>query len=989
MIGQTISHYKILEKLGEGGMGVVYKAEDTKLERIVALKFLPSHALASEQEKARFVHEAQAAAALDHSNICTIYEINEAEGQTFISMAYIEGQSLKDKIESGQLSLDESLDITIQVVEGLKEAHEHGVVHRDIKPANIMITPKGQTKIMDFGVAKIAGQTKVTKAGTTVGTAAYMSPEQAQGQDVDYRSDIWSLGVVLYEMLTGEKPFKGEFDAAVAYSILNEKPEQLEKFGEQIPEELGLIVLKALEKDREKRFQSVDEFQQLLKRLRASGTPFEAKELGFKTLVNLLRRPRIALVVSAIVVTLLVALLVPYLRLLRNQHAQDLLPRIEKMADEGRYYEAYQLAAKVENQLDSDSTFMRLMPIIADRLTIITEPEAARVFIKPFAPDNNGAFSEREYIGKTPIRDMQIARGDYHVYIKKEGYVPVERIASSKLLRGGRSIYQGIEIESKLPEAESMPDNMVFVPEGKYRLVGWGLPTTAEVRLDDYLVDKYEVSNNQFEDFVEAGGYLKKKYWRYPFIKDNKEISWEEAMQLLTDRTGLPGPRSWVSQEFPEGKANHPVTAITWYEAAAYASFVGKALPTIFQWEKAARNGRRTPMGLYMPWGELMFEGTVAHRANFESKGTEPIEQYEFGVSPYGCYNMAGNVKEWCLNEVTGRYIAAGGSWQDPQYTFGYYGVYAGFYSSESMGFRCISNAPNATGDQGAMKIDFEQRIPSYSPVDETTFRGFLSHYKYDKKPLDPQIIEVQETPDWRKEKVSITGVKDERIIAYLYLPKKVERPFHCINFSPFSLVFGGGASADEAAEHYLEPQIKSGRAVLAIVPKGAKEREWGPAYVPPEINTVRYRELAVHRATEFSIGLDYLATRNDIDMDKLAYVSLSPEGPAYIRPAVDTRYRSVIFWGAGIWPGLRKALPEANPINFIPYINAPALLLNGRYDEVCNLETEARPFYDLLRQPKKLALVDGGHVPRLEATVPIINEWLDNTLGPVKFRAP
>ncbi len=197
MIGEIISHYKILEKIGEGGMGVVYKAEDTKLKRIVALKFLPSNALGTEEEKARFIREAQAAASLNHPNIATIYEIDEVEGEIFIAMEYIEGQTLKEKINSGPLKIKEAVKIACQVADGLNAAHEKGITHRDIKSANVMLTEKGQAKIMDFGLAKMAARTGLTKEGTTLGTIAYMSPEQSRGEHVDHRSDIWSLGVVL------------------------------------------------------------------------------------------------------------------------------------------------------------------------------------------------------------------------------------------------------------------------------------------------------------------------------------------------------------------------------------------------------------------------------------------------------------------------------------------------------------------------------------------------------------------------------------------------------------------------------------------------------------------------------------------------------------------------------------------------------------------------------------------------------------------------
>ncbi|MCI0697476.1 protein kinase [candidate division KSB1 bacterium] len=260
MIGQTISHYKILEKLGGGGMGVVYKAQDLKLDRFVALKFLPHHLSADDEEKKRFIHEAKAASALDHPNICTIYEIGETEdGELFIAMAFYEGETLKKKIARGPLPMEEAINIAIQVAQGLVRAHEAGITHRDIKPANIMITNRGEVKIVDFGLAKLAGRTKLTKEGATLGTVAYMSPEQARGEDVDYRTDIWSFGVVLYEMITGQLPFKGEYDQALMYSIMNVEPEPITALRTGVSMELERVVNKAMCKKPEERYQHINE----------------------------------------------------------------------------------------------------------------------------------------------------------------------------------------------------------------------------------------------------------------------------------------------------------------------------------------------------------------------------------------------------------------------------------------------------------------------------------------------------------------------------------------------------------------------------------------------------------------------------------------------------------------------------------------------------------------------------------------------------------
>ena len=259
MTGQTISHYKILEKLGEGGMGVVYKATDTKLERTVALKFLASDRLEDEEHKARFRREARAAAALDHPNICTVYEIDEAQGQTFLAMPYLEGSTVRQKVKQRPLKLAEALDIAIQAGEGLRAAHAKGIVHRDIKSANLMVSPQGQVKIMDFGLAQAADQSELTKTETLLGTPVYMSPEQAQRQPTDRRTDIWSLGIVIYEMLIGRTPFEGEREQAVLYGIVQEEPEPITSQRARVPLDLDWVVSKALAKDKEERYQHIDE----------------------------------------------------------------------------------------------------------------------------------------------------------------------------------------------------------------------------------------------------------------------------------------------------------------------------------------------------------------------------------------------------------------------------------------------------------------------------------------------------------------------------------------------------------------------------------------------------------------------------------------------------------------------------------------------------------------------------------------------------------
>ncbi|MDA1236365.1 MAG: protein kinase [Acidobacteria bacterium] len=266
-IGSTISHYKIVEKLGEGGMGVVYKAEDTKLKRQVALKFLAPHLLSDEEAKERFLREAQAAAALHHPNVCPVHEIDEVDGKTFLAMAFLEGESLEERITEGPLSIKEALDIARQVAEGLDAAHEKGIVHRDIKPANVMVDAKGHATIMDFGLARLTEASRLTRVDTAMGTVAYMSPEQAQGMDVDSRSDIWSLGCVIYEMVAGQRPFLGEYDQALLYEIVHEEAAPLTSIRAGVPMELEFIVGECLAKDRDDRTSAGHEVARKLRTL--------------------------------------------------------------------------------------------------------------------------------------------------------------------------------------------------------------------------------------------------------------------------------------------------------------------------------------------------------------------------------------------------------------------------------------------------------------------------------------------------------------------------------------------------------------------------------------------------------------------------------------------------------------------------------------------------------------------------------------------------
>ncbi len=1043
--GQNLAHYQIIEKIGEGGMGEVYLAKDTLLERRIALKILPEHLAADHERMRRFVREAKSASALNHPNIITIYEIGKADDTHFIATEYIEGATLRERLDGASIDLKFAIEIAIQVAGALDAAHRAGIVHRDVKPENVMIRPDSVVKLLDFGIAKLTeNETKqeldaeaataikgYTSTGMIIGTAAYMSPEQARGLAVDARTDIWSLAVVIYEMVAGRRPFGGQTTSDVISNILKKEPLALTLFAEEADARLDEIVMKALTKDKEERYQSAKDLFIDLKRLKhridveaeiertnpkesrstqggvsvvpnsmsspvssqgeitgnqnADQTIIAAEQI---TIASKQKRPgsnRLAALATAAV--LLVSMAGWFIWTSRNlSWARIQVPQIEALSNDGNYFAAYDLAAETQKYLPNDPTITRVMPTISDTLTVTSEPSGANVYLKRFSPDAAGNFPPRQLVGTTPIEDMRIARGEYLLYVEKEGFATSSQTISGALIRGGgmTSTPPPLMIEQKLLASDKVPNGMALVTGGDYRLRAWARPTDARVQLDDFFIDQYEVSNQDYKEFINAGGYLKKQYWTYPFLRDGKTLAWDDGIKEFKDRTGLPGPRTWSGQNFPDGKAKYPVSDISWYEAAAFAAFRGKQLPTIFQWERAARSGRVASPTNYMPWGVFYPGDTLEGRANFEGDATIPVDSFEFGMSPFGAYNMAGNVSEWCLNDTSEGFISAGGAWGEPVYTFANYGRFPGFYTSNKRGFRCAMNL-GSTGNDGNLRIEIDKEIPVYTRSSDQDFSKWVKAYEYVKSPLDPQ-VEKQETDAWTRERITFNGANGERAIAYLYLPRNFPRPLQVIHLLPASDVEQGQRSADRAAEAWLATEIKSGRAVFIVVLKGYIERLRPSGFVEPDRTTAEYRDKMVNWITDLRRGLDYLETRNDIDAKNIAICGPSAGASVgLVLAAVDRRYASVFFAATGIGKSSTRSIAEANVVNFAPHIRAPILILQGRYDESFSLKAEFEPLYKLLREPKRVILFDGGHAPPMELFATTIHRWLDETLAPVR----
>ena len=955
LIGAVISHYKVLGPLGAGGMGVVYLAEDERLHRKVALKFILPASADDLVAKKRLLREAQAASALDHPNIATVYEVGDFGDRLFIAMAYYQGETLKERIARGPLTVAEGAAIAQHIAEGLEAAHGSSVVHRDLKPANVFITSSGQVKILDFGLAQVESAAKetvaVTQTGTTLGTPSYMAPEQARGQHVDPQADVWALGVVLFEMLTGQRPFRGDSNTAVMLELVTQAAPSITSLRPDAPADLVRLVESALVKDPGRRTITAKEMARAI-------AGYREREAAAPSRFRLLRRPVVALPLAAVVLLLASGLGLVARNLANQRWAKyTALPEIRQLADEQRFIAAVDLASRAQTYLPDNPELAALWPRITRTASMESEPPGATISYVGYGTDDAW-----RSVGTTPLKGARLPLGVLRIKAEKPGFDSAEDIITP-----GPAF-------TLFPSGQG-PSGMVRAApvRGPFSIYVFGLETP-RVRFDGFWVDRYEVTNRQYKAFVDAGGYKHKEFWRESVVTGGKTLTFDEAMQRFHDATGRPGPATWTLGNYPSGAEGLPVTGVSWYEAAAYAAFAGKALPTAYHWYWVANQGLT---GFVIPFG------------NFNSAGPVPAKETR-ALHRFGAYGLAGNVKEWCLNETPGglRYVLGGG-WDEPPYMFRDTDARSPFERSANIGFRTVKYD---NGDKTVAAVSGVLRPPSRSytvekPVADAVFQAYRRLYSYDRTDLAAKVEAVDDSnPDWRVEKVSLAAAYgQERMITYLLLPKQGRPPYQTVVYMP-----GSGAWDQHTSPSFANPQfaflLRSGRAVALPVYNGSYERANNEYSGGDQLkSTSLWRDYVIMFSKDISRTLDYLATRPEFDPNKIGFLGVSRG--ASLSPMMltqDARIKAAALWIPGMY--LETMAPEVDPINFASRVTIPVLQLSGRYDYNFPDETSSLPFFKALGAPadrKRRVVYDTGHnLPPNEAIRETL-DWFDRYLGP------
>jgi dienelactone hydrolase len=627
--------------------------------------------------------------------------------------------------------------------------------------------------------------------------------------------------------------------------------------------------------------------------------------------------------------------------------------------------------------LPRDPTLEKLWIRSTGEASFASEPQGAEISYRPY----NGNPNVWQVLGKTPLQKTRVPRGQYVWRLSLAGFAPIESLGSPAD-PPPPGFHNGFSPNVHLRPAKEVPAGMASVPNGRVGL-SYPLGVGHSARLAPFLIDRYEVTNEEYKKFVDAGGYRRPEFWKEPFVKEGRTLSWQEAMALFHDSTGLPGPATWEVGDYPKGRARHPVAGVSWFEAAAYAEFVGKSLPTVCHWTMASQSGNWGCDDCQHP-ARLIEAGS-----NFLTDSTQPVGRAG-ALSGFGTYDMAGNVKEWCGNEATeGRQFIMGGGFGEPNYMFYLTDARSPWERMANFGFRCARYDAAPSPELVARVESRGQDYRKPQPVSDAVFRTYTPMYAYDKEAeLNAKVESLGETERWRREKVTFDAAYyGERVPAYLLVPKNARPPFQVIVYFPGAFSFLDDKFDLAGLEEGRGFLVKSGRAVIAPIYKGLYERHDD---IHVGVNPlVVWRDHFVAWAKDLGRSIDYLETRKDIDATRIGYFGDSLGGKmGAMLPALEKRLKVVVLSSGGFYR-LGTYPPEANPLNFVPHVTQPVLMVNGRYDTSFPYDSCQRPLFEHLGTPakdKKHVIYETGHnVFSDREAVRECLDWLDKYLGPVR----
>jgi len=643
-------------------------------------------------------------------------------------------------------------------------------------------------------------------------------------------------------------------------------------------------------------------------------------------------------------------------------------PAIEQHAAAGEREQAYALAKQVQAVLPDDPTLATLWESFSWLTSIPTKPSGAMVFRRPYGNPNG----DWELLGTTPLYDIRIPLGLSLLRMELDGHEPLLRVIGGET--DGTTDLQ-VQEKPSVSSPQIFPGAYTFdtpetLPDGMVRVPGESIVLNGEqIEIRDFYINRNEVSNRQFKEFVDAGGYQRQDLWEHEFILEGEIITWDQAMLGFTDTTGRPGPSTWVAGTYPDDEDDHPVAGVSWYEAAAYARFVQRELPTVHHWRRAFAGGM-------LSW--------IMPASNLESEGVLPVGQSQ-GIGWTGTNDMAGNAREWCLNSVGDERVILGGGWNDPPYV-----VQESIYDPASLspmnrspvnGFRLA----DSRDDRAVARILREavpepEEIEIDDPVSNDVFAAYLNVFDYDPvSDFKASVEGTLSTPYWNRHRISFSaGTDDERIALYLYLPKNNSSNFQTIVYWP--TITALLVDSVDQTRVQLDFALKSGRAVALPVFEGTFERRL-PKF--PDWSTIAGRNLAIRQIKEMRRSIDYLETRSDIDSEALAFYGFSWGGRiGPIALVVEPRLKVGVLNVAGLQ---HLQVPEISVLNYLPRVDVPVLQFNGRYDTDFRFETSAQPFFELLGTSDKKHVVEPtGHFVSQATVIGETLNWLDEHLGPV-----